>query len=260
MSTLKVKRKVTPKVPWYEKPPLLFGSIAALLIISGFVMAQINSRVSQPPAEVAEVDSVAVAVGDSISARWQLTAGLLGADEVLPEPAPGEILPPVLVQTLRDAALVREKLRVVRGDDYAFAAARNWLTLGDAATWEALERKPDFEPRKDFEFHRARSGEIYVAAFVSRAVAEAFIALGPRLALREAPPENHPPAWQFWKRDDEESELKLYRDSAIDLYPDLNPEATCFVVLPLARLSPQEAREMRLGRGLPSVVLTAVLH
>lgn len=260
MSTLKVKRKVTPKVPWYEKPPLLFGAIAGLLVVSGFVMAQINSRVSQTPAEVADVDSVAAAVGDSISARWQLTAGLLGADEPLPQPAPGEILPPVLVETLRDAVLVREKLRAAHGGEFAFAPVSNWLALGSAAGWDALDRTTDFEPKRDFEFHRVPSGEVYVTAFVRRTVAEALSALGPQLTLGDEPTESRPPAWQFWKRGDEEGELKLYRDSVIELFPDLHPEATCLIALPIARLSPREIREIRIGRGLPSEVLAVALH
>lgn len=260
MSKLKVKRKVTPKVPWYEKPPLLFGAIAALLIISGFGMAQINSRVSEAPEEGSDVDSVAIAMGDTVNTRWQATAGLLAADADLPTPGAGQMLPPILIETLRDAAFVRGRLRDVRGGEFAFARARDWLALAGEASWDALEMKADFVPQSDLEFHRDLSGEVYVAAFVKRGVAEAMSALGPRLVLTDAPVETGPPAWQFWRRRAEPEKLTLYRESVIELFPELSPEATCLVVLPIARLSPREVREVRLSRGLPIEVLAVALR
>ncbi|MCK4305795.1 MAG: hypothetical protein KAY24_16275, partial [Candidatus Eisenbacteria sp.] len=116
MKKIKVTRRVITKPPWYERPPLLFGAIAGLLIISGFVMAQLNSRSAQQPTVLGtggDDDSLS-APAESLETVGHLPGHVLASDAPWPPAVSGECLPPVEVETLKGAVALRARLRHAR--------------------------------------------------------------------------------------------------------------------------------------------------
>jgi hypothetical protein len=281
LKKIKVTKRVATKVPWYEKPPLLFGAIAGLLLISGLVMAHLNSRTAKPPVvlgpdSAGDSSVVATLPSDDLG---EAQAELLTVADALPPAESGVSLPPVVLETLKDAVALRARFREARqleappsaGETaadrghYAFGPPEALLEAAAQApaptdlwahmAFGAAERGP-----RDFEFHRDASGEAYIVAFVSREVGEALHARGPRLNLSPAPPVEAPPRWQFWRKAPEPEKLELFLESVIVLHPELSPEATCGVVLPLERLRPLRVREIRVGLTRPVDVLEVALR
>lgn len=284
MKKVKVTRRVARKVPWYERPPLLFGSIALVLLVSGIVMAHLHGgpSTSGEPSSGALEDSLAAGADSLVDVADELPMHVLGSDAPLPPTEPGQCLPPMQVETLMDAAAIRTKLRdarmlqpLVTPDGsagptegtpvFAYAPVKSLLEAAADGSepeviWSRLALTMEDQPRKDFEFHRDRSGYVYVEAFVSSEVAEALGVLGPNLVLDTPPEVDRPPKWQFWKKQTEPEKLVLYRGSEITLHPDLSPEATCVVVLPLQRIRPLRVREIRIAMARPVEVLDVALQ
>ncbi len=274
---IKVTKKVVAKTPWYEKPPLLFGAIAGLLLVSGVVMAHLNARSGSGGlfGSVAP-DSVATAADSAAVPAPAMPTHILTADAVLPSARPGGCLPPLRVETLREAVATRAKLRSARelrplaeaspgtGGMYAFTRGADLLTslsaeAGRANLWTRLSLTSEFDPAEQFELQRDEQDHLYIVSLVSLEVGEALGELGAQLQLAEPPPVAAPPKWQFWRKAPVPEKLSLYRGSEITLYPNLSPEATCIVVLPLERIQPLAVEELRLGHGRPVHALQVAL-
>ncbi len=272
---VKVTKKVAAKVPWYERPPLLFGAIAAVLLVSGILMAHLTSRTTSSTQSVlggdAGGDSLAPVVADTAAREHLLTV-----KDDIPAVGTGELLPPLMVETLQDAATARHLTRDVRGLEsfadaagatgvFGFVAADNLLDAfqehGEAAGfWDRLPLHAQFDPDRDIEVHRDDLGAIYLAGFVAEEVGEALGTLGPTLPLPPAPEVETPPAWQFWKKRSPPETTTLYEGKVVSLHTVLNPEAKCFVVLPLQRARPEAVRTIRAAMEKPRQVLQVALH
>ncbi len=265
MKKVKVTKKTRVKTPWYERPPLLFGAIALVLLLGGILMAQLQSRsgdqtpLGAVPDSLAE-DASAAAGGPGTSgggdAKDQRAEFLLDLDDPLPDPATGGMLPPLVAVTLPDAATAREKLREARdlapveqtgsldAGHYGFADLGAW-PQEEAATpvaWPELEAAP--EPGYEgIELHRDAEGAFYVMGFVSEELAGALGEQAPSLDLAPMPEEARIPKWQFWRKAPEPERLVLYQGSTIRVYPDIQPEATCAIALPAERIAAARAVE-----------------
>ena len=280
MKKIKVTKRVHDKVPWYERPVLLFSAIAILLAGAGLLMAHLNRNVGSNSDPVLgtsnQADSTQVPQAGEVSGPggWHLAAPhVLDAGGAIPQAASGEVLPPIYAETLVEAAHVRENLRRARdlqpwssGAEAAYGCLPA-DSLVAAATGEALgseiggELTPGSECRSccDFEIQRDGEGKLYLMAFVGLETAEAFGKAGPRMDLAPEPEGPEPPRWQFWKKRAAPEEFELRHGSRIVLYPDLSPEGTCAVVLPLDRLQFSAGRRVREGLGRPVEVLEASL-
>jgi len=287
---LKVTKRVATPVPWYERPVLLFAVIGAALLGAGILMANITSRnVSVPtalgPGGDGAADTLPVQgqpearpAGQTAEQAEVVARGvLLSPDAALPPIASGQGSPPLLAETRQDAAAVRDRMRAVRGlvpvtlqhepgaavfgdvmvDSLVAHAARPG-TPGQL--WDRLSFKTEADRYTDIEVQRDAEGCVYVAGFVAREVGELLGALGPDLELEPAPVVAKPPAWQFWKKTPRPEKLELYQGSVVAVYPELRPEASCFVVLPLSRAHPSGVRMIRAALERPQHVLEVTLQ
>ena len=86
MKKIKVTRTVHRKVPWYEKPKILFLAIAGALMVAGVLMAQITGMLREKSYQGQEgsADSTLV-TPQSIEAEEIDVYALL--------PVPGDLLP-----------------------------------------------------------------------------------------------------------------------------------------------------------------------
>jgi len=273
---IKVTKRVRAKVPWYERPPLLFGAISVALVGAGLLMAHLNrgsggpdvlggpggsdtTRVENAQPQVEEEDT---GIGEHV---FQL-------GERFETPRPGDLLPPMAAETLGEAAEVRARLREARQATLGGPGpgAAGFLEAGELVAaagagrlhpeaWEELGLSRDHRPWSDYELHWGRGGQIYLVAFVAADVAEALGLRAPDLALPPPVPGSEVPWWQFWKKAAEPEQLVLYQGSAILLYPDLNPLATCAVALPVQRVSLEAVRQVRTGLSRPVSVIEATL-
>ena len=116
-----------------------------------------------------------------------------------------------------------------------------------AGLWARLELGTEHVPWRDFEVQRVAPGEIYLLAFVSEEAGRLFAALDPEPVFEPALPVEAHAWWQIWKKKPEPPPLELRQGVILTLHPDLNPEASCAVALPLARLEPVAVREVRAG-------------
>ena len=83
---------------------------------------------------------------------------------------------------------------------------------------------------------------------------------GADFALAPRDPVANPPWWQIWKKRTKTAGIVLQQGSRIELYPDIDPNADCLVALPVARLSPREARSVNTGLASPVDVLEVELR
>ncbi len=286
---LKVTKRVAAKPPWYERPPLLFGAIGAVLLVSGILMANLTSRTARNAGALGQATHTPAATpgAEASPGATQTPAStppgstdpghLLDPSAPLPPIAAGECGPPLAADTRHTAALARTRMREARslgaltadggreGALFAHVAVENLVTratqgASPAQLWESLELHPGFDPLTDIELQRDAEGHLYVAGFVSRQVGDALGALGPGLPLTPAPPVTKAPAWQFWKRSGPAGAFELHQGSVISIYPDLNPEAECYVVLPLDRARPTAVRTVRAALERPQYVLEVALN
>jgi len=265
LKKIKVTKRVSQKVPWYEKPPLLFGAIAAVLLVSGVIMGHLNSRTGRTGGG-GGADSLAIPDDDELGDR---TTSVLGIEEALPAARSGACLPPIRTDTRREAATARRHLREARGLDawagsgpletgFAFLPAEAWLEEGDVARSSAL--REEFRPWVDFEIHHDAGGNTYVLGFVPLDVAGGLGALGPDVPLTEAPPVERIPKWQFWRKAPPPDRAAMYHGTEIRLYPDLSVEATCLVAMPLSRIQPLRVTEVRSGVDRPIHTIEVALR
>ncbi len=289
---LKVTKRVAAAVPWYERPVLLFAVIGVALLGAGILMANITSRNARVPvalgpatgdaapgAEAQPGQTDAQSAGQSeLKAEVVAPGPLLSPTAALPAIAPGQVAPPLAAETRQDAATARVRLREARGMAPAASQAEGAAAVfgdvavdelvdktsqagGDAARlWELLTFVTDVDRYTDIEVQRDAEGCVYVAGFVARDVAERLGALGPDMELGPAPVVVRPPAWQFWKKPPRPERLELYQGSVVAVYPDLSPEAECFVVLPLTRARPSGVRMPRAALERPLHVLEVTLQ
>ena len=107
MKKIKVTRTVHKKVPWYEKPSLLFAVIGGCLLVMGILLARVTGRAGENTLRsgivIAEAAAPAPGMGHVVD---------LGA--ALPATEPGGLLPPIRVRTRSDAQQARALLRTAR--------------------------------------------------------------------------------------------------------------------------------------------------
>jgi hypothetical protein len=278
---LKVTKRVAAKVPWYEKPVLLFGAIAVILLGAGILMANVTSRSARAPAALgpgAGGGTASPATTPSGPQAEVVPPGtLLNPTAALPPIASCQCAPPLAAETRQDAVAARTRLREARGlaprapeDGPGVAVFSNVAvdelvahasqTGSPAQLWDRLTFKSEADPYTDIELQRDAEGCVYVAGFVSRDIAEALGALGPDLVLGPAPLVEKPPIWQFWKKPPKPEKIVLYQGSVVAIYPDLSPEAECYVVLPLTRARPSGVRTPRAALERPLHVLEVTLQ
>jgi len=291
LKKIKVTKRVRAKVPWYERPPLLFGAIAVLLAGAGLLMAHLN-RGSNSPEVLGtgeRTDGTSAPAQGEPATDWHAEApDVLAAGAELPPASPGKLLPPVRIETLGEAARVRERFRKARelerlafdGDPSGGAPGGRWLetdqpvwtcvpadsllsafspSASEAAARAALVPSAECRPCCDFEVHRDRDGGLYLLAFVDLETAEALGGLAPDLALPPAPPAEESAGWQFWKRR-QNSDRGVWQGGRILLHPDLDPEAVCAVVLPAERLAVTGFESARAGISPATRILEARLR
>ena len=280
---LKVTKRVEVKPPWYERPPLLFGAIAIVLLASGILMANVTSRTTKQSTQAlgqgtdTGTPTATTGAPGTAPAGSAATGLVLDPDAPLPPLAAGECGPPLAAETRQAAAVARTRMREARslraltveggreGAVFAHVAVENLVAQANQAgsteqLWDRLELHPGFDPLADIELQRDGEGRLYVAGFVSRQVGEALGVLGPGLPLTPAPSVQKPPAWQFWKKSAPAGAFELHQGSVVAVYPDLNPEAACFVVLPLERARPTTMRTVRAALERPQHVLEVTLQ
>jgi hypothetical protein len=274
---IKVTKREAAKKPWYERPVLLFGVIAALLIIGGVLMAHLYRRSSGPPVVLGTADSDSAAV--VAVAAEELPAGapvshVLTLGTPLPEAQPGHLLPPLRVETLADGPAARSTYRAARdlsppgaaGPVFGFVDAREAaaaLSGESGATRAGLVEhlKPAGADRNwlEFEVQQDVANEIYLLGYVAPDVAEQFGVLGDGLSLPPAVAEKRPPKWQFWRKRDA-GPVVVRAGATITLYPDPSPEATCALVLPFDHIATATAREIVGGVARRTIVMDVTLQ
>lgn len=266
MKKIKVTRTVHKKVPWYEKPTLLFVVIGGALLVLGILLARVTGMAGKNTMRSEVVIAEAAAPAPS-------TAHVVELGAPLPATAPGGLLPPIRVSTRPDAQQARALVRAARlggGPDadpgeHGYVDGRRLAELAKQGTlsaqvWAQLPLTETQREWCDFEVLRNAAGEGALLAFVAPDVAEALGTLGADFALGPRDPVANPPWWQIWKKRTKAAGLVLRQGSRIELYPDIDPNADCLVALPVARLVPREARSVNTGLASPVDVLEVELR
>ena len=265
----RVTRRIHVKKPWYERPWLLFIALIIALGIGGFLISRLMAggrravtlggpptpdAVSEEPATPAPPTPAATVTEDM--------TGILSAGDPLPAVGPGMVLPPIRVETTAEAAEARRTLRQApTGTAPAFIEGARLVGAsagGAAPVWDALPLRNEQRAFCDFEVSRAVDGSAHLISFVSVEVARALAALGPSFTYPAAGQE--PPGWQVWKKRGDGERIVLRAGSEVTLFPDLGPEATCIVAVPLQHLQPLRVRRMETGLAQPAEVLEATLR
>jgi hypothetical protein len=265
----RVTRRTHVKKPWYERPWLLFIALILALGIGGVLISRLMSggrgvaTLGGPPATDATTAAPATpAPAPPAATVTEDLTGVLLAGDPLPAVPPGMVFPPIQVETTAEAAEARRALRQAgSGAVPAFVEGAKLVEAsagGAAPTWDALPRRDEPRAFCDFEVSRSADGSASVIGFVSVEVARALAALGPSFTYPPAGQE--PPAWQVWKRRGDGERLVLRAGSPVTLCPDLSPEATCIVELPLRHLQPRSIRRVQTGRAQPAEVIEATLR
>jgi len=259
----RVTRRTHVKKPWYERPVLLFVVLAVVLIVAGiFISRFFMGRRQASIALGAEADSAAAraAAGTAEPVAVDLT-GLIAVGAALPAAAPGAILPPIYAATLPEGAEARRELRSAREAEGGYAFVEGARLIEAATTgmpaWEALPLRDSQRAFCDFEVQRETGGAGYLIGFVDLDAAKALASLGPSLALPPAAPAA--PSWQVWKKKGA-GRLELRVGSEILLYPDVAPEASCAIGLPLERVRPLRLRRVEGGLANPVEALEVALR
>jgi hypothetical protein len=275
LARIRVTRRTHIKKPWYERPALLFIALALALGLGGVLMAHLfNTRrtaVLGGGGGLAGTDSAGVSTA-SAPAPTEPTdlPGVLTPGATMPSARPGMVYPPMLVGTLGEDAAARGVLRKVRylgpvgsGEGaFAFVEGAKLIDAGATGTgirWDALPLRTEQRGFCDFEVHREAGGTVYLVGFVTGKVAQAIAALGPGLVLPAAGGEAIP-KWQFWRGRGAADEVALRQGSEIAVFPDLGPEATCIVALPMERLRPLRVRRVEMGLPKPAEVIEVALR
>jgi len=262
---IKVTKRVRAKIPWYERPPLLFGALAILLGLGGLLMARVNWGGGGKQSVLGDnrADSTLVPGGQAVD--WHAQApGVLELGDALPNPNAGEALPPVRVETLIEAPEARQLLRETRGLQPAkdggaalygcapavVLAAQQETGSVQQPDWAAKTLKAECESCCDFEIHRDSAGQLYLLGFVSLEVGEAIAEAGPRMDFPAPRPTPQKKWWEIWKKKAAEEKI-IARGSLIDIYPDLQPDQVCVVVLPLERVEIMSINRAREGVARP---------
>jgi hypothetical protein len=266
LKKIKVTRTVHKKVPWYERPTLLFAVIAVCLLVVGIFLARVTGKAG----ENALRSEVVIAEPAAPEPGMTHVVEIGGA---LPPTAPGGFLPPIRVGTRIDAQHARVALRAARGEgepgagqgEYGYVDGRRIVELArqgalSAQAWAQLPLAREQREWCDFEVQRGETGDAVLLAFVAPEVAEALGALGSDFALAPPDPGASPPWWQIWKKRTKTAGVVLRQGSRIELYPDVDPNADCLVALPVARLVPRGARSFNTGLTSPVDVLEVELR
>jgi len=278
LKKIKVTKRVATKVPWYEKPPLLFSAIAALLLIAGIAMGRFNAKspdttmLGKTGADSTQAVITLVENVDAIIEQEYET--LLSADA--PFSTNNEAVDPRRVKTLGDAADYRERMREYfhlapvdqadsrSGGCFGFIAAENLCPASSAgevvSSIEISQLASEFDPYTDFEVHRHQTEQMTLVAFIGKDDAVALARCGISMELPSPPPIEDIPKWQFWRKQDPPERGRLYAGSEITLYGDLRPEAMCACALPLSRLKLSEVAVLKSGVERPVHVLKATVH
>ena len=268
----RVTRRTHVKKPWYERPWLLFIALIIALGIGGILISRLMSggqgvsTLGGPATTDATTETPVTPVpaapaptpGDDLT-------GILSVGDPLPAAEPGMVLPPIRVETTAEAAGARRALRLARagtpGAAPAFVEGASLVQAsagGAAPSWDALSLRDEQRAFCDFEVSRAADGSAHLISFVSIEVARALAALGPAFTYPAAGQE--PPGWQVWKKRGDGDRLVLRAGSEVTLFPDLSPEATCLVAIPLQHLQPLRIRRVQTGRTQPAEVLEVTLR
>jgi hypothetical protein len=266
LKKIKVTRTVHKKVPWYEKPTLLFVVIASALLVLGILLARVTGKAGEKNlrSEIVLAEAAAPAAG---------TDHVVDLGTPLPTTAPDGLLPPIRVRTRSDAQQARALVRAARQGsepdaspgEHGYIDGRRLAELAKQGTlspqaWAALPLTGTQREWCDFEVLRGATGEGVLLAFVAPDVAEALGTLGADFALPPRDPIANPPWWKIWKKRPKAVGIVLRQGSRIDLYPDVDPNADCLVALPVARLAPRAARSVNTGLASPVDVLEVELR
>jgi len=274
LKKVKVTKRAVKKAPWYERPPILFGVIAAVLLVGGILMAQLQSRQAGQTALGSAADSTAAAA-DSIKAmstREAMFASLARANDPISPPGAGVCITPIFAETRPEASAARTRLRAARAltpvettgslppGQFGFAQIGDLQSGPEAPiSWTEVGVSPEGSNRT-LEVHHDGDGHVYLMGFVSVDVGAALAARGNALTL-PAPPEGaNIPKWQFWRKRPEEETLTLYTGSEITIYPDVLPEATCAVAVPSERISISRPQEIQIPGDRPVHALQVTLQ
>jgi hypothetical protein len=197
---------------------------------------------------------------------------LQDASAPLPSAQPGELLPPILVDTRAEIPKVRATLRAARnlagaesgasgGFAYseADAIARTFAAGHAAEMWQSLPLVPEGRNWADFEVQRDNTGRDYLVGFVSSEIGDLMGALGPELSLPARPAEKTAPKWQIWKKRTAPP-VRVYAGSTITMYPDPSPEASVAIALPFDRIAGITADEVAGGVGRKTEILNVTLR
>jgi hypothetical protein len=266
LKKIKVTRTVHKKVPWYEKPTLLFVVIGGCLLVLGILLARVTGKAGENTlrSEVVIAEAAAPAPG---------MAHVVELGAALPATEPGGLLPPIRVRTRIDAQQARALVRAARQGSETGAApgehgsvdGRHLVELAKQGTlsaqaWAQLPLTQTQREWCDFEILRGATGDAVLLAFVAPDVAEAIGTLGADFALTPFDPVATPPWWQIWKKRPKTTGIVLRQGSRIELYPDIDPNADCLVELPVVRLEPRAARSVNTGLASPVDVLEVELR
>ena len=276
MARIRVTRRTHIKKPWYERPALLFIALAVALGLGGILMAHLfNTRrtavLGGSGGGHVGADSAGVPTTTAAAPTEPLELpGVLAPGDAFPAASAGMVLPPMRVGMLGEDAAARAALRAARhlgpvgsGEGvFAFAEGAKLVdagVTGAAIAWDALPLRAEQRGFCDFEVHRGADGSVYLVGFVAGNVAQAIARLGPGLVLPATGGEASP-KWQVWKRRGGSQEAVLHQGAEIVLFPDLGPEATCIVALPLERLRPLRVRRVDIGLPKPAEAIEVALR
>jgi len=267
LKKIKVTRTAKAKLPWYERPVLLFTAIGAALLVLGVVMAWLSGMAREKALQADQVSATAPAAAEAA-----LDPGsVLEAGAPLPRPPEGGLVPPIRVRLRAEGEQARASLRAALASDgdvsaipaLGYVDTRSLSRLGAqtaGADWEALPLSEQQRTWCDFELARGPGGGVYLLGFVALDVAGALGELAPDFAWPPPDTSASAPKWQFWKKKEAETRLRLRQGSRIELYPDLNPGAEFLVAIPAARLAPLGARSAHTGLATPMEVLEVELR
>lgn len=274
LKKVKVTKRAAKKAPWYERPPILFGVIAGVLLVGGILMAQLQSHNAGQTALGSAADSTAAAADSAarVSQADSMLASLVRASERIPPTGAGECITPVFAETRPEASEARTKLREARALTPVETAGSlppgsfGFAEIGDLQSgpemplsWAGAEVSPQSSSHV-LEIHHDGDGHIYLMGFVSVEVAAALSERGGALTLPAPPDGTDIPKWQFWRKRPQQERLTLYSGSEITVYPDVLPEATCAVALPSEHVAASVPREIQIPGERPVQVLQVTLQ
>jgi hypothetical protein len=279
---IKVTKQVAAKVPWYEKPPILFTVIAGVLLVAGVLMGKFTTRApdtSMLGAGAADSTLTVAAATAAEKAKLDSEFNTLISIVVDQEFPPADCLRlsdlgPIRVSTLNDAAWLRESIRshlglppigqAAQSIGYGFVAVSSFAAAADApegerVDWASTPTDNDFDCYGDFEVYRTAAGESYLLGFVSKEAAVAINRTDQLTNLNPVPETPEIPAWKFWRKPPPPDPLNMYPGAEFLIYPDLRPDAPAAFLIHTHTLEYGEMVTVRDGVSHPVQALQVIV-